>query len=88
MFLSKFHQKFVMLYFGKIKFSTLFNTQYILKFECIFFKIIIRNFRKIKLLSCATFKVAFNRYNLIFIDTKILMKQPKLNIDCIQCKFL
>ncbi len=53
-----------------------------------FFKIIIRNFRKTKLLSCAFFKVAFNRNNLIFIDTKILMKQPKLNIDCIQCKFL
>ena len=56
-----------------------------LNLNAFFFKIIIRNFRKIKLLSCATFKVAFNRNNLIFIDTKILMKQPKLNIDCIQC---
>jgi hypothetical protein len=76
--------------FGKIKFSTLFQYTILklLKFECIFFKIIIRNFRKIKLLSGAHFKVAFNRNNLIFIDTKILMKQPKLNIDCIQCKFL
>ncbi len=59
-----------------------------LNLNAFFFKIIIRNFRKIKLLSCATFKVAFNCDKFIFIDTKILMKQPKLNIDCIQCKFL
>ncbi len=53
-----------------------------------FFQKIILNFRKINLLSCATLKVAFNCDKFIFIDTKILMKQPKLNIDCIECKFL
>jgi hypothetical protein len=74
--------------FGKIKFSTLFQYTIHSEIWMHFFKTIIQNFRKIKLLSCATFKVAFNWEKFIFIDTKILMKQPKLNIDCIECKFL
>jgi hypothetical protein len=77
------------MFFGqnKIQYTFLIHNTF-LNLNAFFFKIIILNFRKINLLSCATFKVAFNRNNLMFIDTKILMKQPKLNIDCIQFKFL